>query len=114
MTATGSPGIRWISRNTTVTTTIITGTTASTRRARYAVTGSPSHVAEPALLVQPHPPEARPLGLVAEALHGLADSAQAEEVAVPGDRHLLVEQLRHLLPEGVALLLIRLPRELGL
>ena len=34
MTATGSPGIRWISRKTTVTTTAITGITARRRRMR--------------------------------------------------------------------------------
>jgi hypothetical protein len=34
MTPTGSPGIRWMSRKTTVTTTAITGNNARTRRTR--------------------------------------------------------------------------------
>ena len=37
ITATGSPGIGWISRKTIVTTTAMTGITARRRRARYAV-----------------------------------------------------------------------------
>src|SRR2546427_8150647 len=55
------------------------------------------------LPVEPHPPEARTLGLVVEALHGRAQGAQPEEIAVARDGHLLVEELRHLRPELLAL-----------
>src|SRR5262245_59469490 len=65
------------------------------------------------LLVQPHAPESRALGLVVEPLAVLAHRAESEEVAVSRDRDLVVERLRHLLPEREALLVVGLAGELG-
>src|SRR5688572_9161717 len=64
------------------------------------------------LFLEPDSPEPRALGLLTEALHRLADRAQTEEIAVARDRHLLVEELRGLLPQRVALLGIGLARHL--
>src|SRR5215472_6986451 len=106
MTLTGSPGIRWMSRKTTVTTTASTGTSVRSRRIRYAVTRygaeAPPSWAAPAaligLLLDPHVGEPHPLRLLVEALRGVPDRAQRGEVAVADDRHLLVDLARLLLP----------------
>src|SRR5262249_56026947 len=68
----------------------------------------------PTLLLDPHVVEADPLGLLVEALRGVADRAKPEQVAVADHRHLLVELTRLLLPERHALLGIGLARQLGL
>src|SRR6185503_1608537 len=105
ITLTGSPGMRWMSRNTTVTTTAITGSSASTRRTRYALRRS---------LLEPHVVEADAVRLLVEALHGGARGAEPEEIAVADDGDLLVEHARLLLPQGHALLGIRLAPQLFL
>src|SRR5688500_3072502 len=64
----------------------------------------PRSLQEPGLLLERHAPEAGALGLVVEALHVLAHGPEAEQVPVADDRDLLVERLRHLHPELVALL----------
>src|SRR5437773_1462669 len=66
------------------------------------------------LLLDPHVVEADALGLLVEALRGVADGPQPEEIAVADHRHLLVELPRLLLPQRHALLGIGLARQLGL
>src|SRR2546427_7675533 len=103
MTPTGSPGIRWMSRKTTVTTTAITGSSARTRRTRYALRRS---------LLEPHVVEADALGLLVEALHARPRRAQAEEVTIADHRHLLVELARLLFPQRHTFLDIGLASQL--
>src|SRR5215510_7071466 len=111
-----------MSRKTTVTTTASTGTSVRSRRIRYAVTcygreAPPAWTAPAALmalLLDPHVVEADALGLLVEALRGVADRAEPEQIAVPDHRYLLIEEARLLLPERHALLGIGLPRQLGL
>src|ERR1700716_4298488 len=98
MTLTGSPGIRRMSRKTTVTTTASTGTSVRSRRIRYAVTrygeqASPHEdgARDLTLLLDPHVVEADALGLLVEALGRVADGAKPGEVAVADHRHFLVE-----------------------
>src|SRR5262245_31263759 len=133
MAVAGSPGIRWIRKNTTVTTTAITGITARSRRARYVNslhggprTGPPhppgarrtpgnpgrSSVSPWRLLLHPDAPEAGALRLVVESLDGFARGTEPEEIAIAGHRNLVVEDPGQLLPQGVALLGVGFPREL--
>src|SRR5262245_53969912 len=65
------------------------------------------------LLLEPDAPEAGALQLVVESLDGIAGGSEAKGVAVTGHRHLLVEELRLLLPQRESLLGIGLPRELS-
>src|ERR1700720_2432840 len=64
------------------------------------------------LLLQPDIVEAHPLRRLVEPLHRVARRAEAEEVAVADDRHLLVELPGLLLPEGETLRRIDLPGQL--
>src|SRR4029077_527844 len=64
------------------------------------------------LFLQPDIVEAHPLRRLVDALHGVARGAEAEQIAVADDRHLLVELAGLLLPERHALLGVRLPRQL--
>src|SRR2546425_12615156 len=66
------------------------------------------------LLLDPHVVEANTLRLLVEALRGVPDCAQPEEIAVADHRDLLVELPGLLLPERHALLRIGLARQLGL
>src|ERR1700730_8637566 len=66
------------------------------------------------LLLQPDVVEAHALDRLVEALHRVAGRAEAEEVAVADDRHLLVELPGLLLPERHALLGIGLAGQLRL
>src|SRR5262249_47968887 len=88
-------------------------TISAARRCAASDARQPPTVA-PTLLLDPHVVEADALGLLVEALRGVPDRAQPEEVAVPDHRHLVVEQPRLLLPERHALLGIGLARQLGL
>src|SRR5262245_706982 len=107
MTAAGSPGMRWIIRKMTVSTTRRTGITAINRRARNC--DMPDARPLPALLLlQPDVPEERPHH-AGRALDGRSHDAQTEDVAVPDDGHPVVEDLVQLLPDGVPLLEVGLP-----
>src|SRR6266852_5232688 len=66
------------------------------------------------LFLQPDIVEAHALDRLVEALHRVAGRAEAEEVAVADDRHLLVELPGLLLPQRHALLGIGLPGQLRL
>src|SRR5262245_15904284 len=90
-------------------------TRTSSATGRYAVSDMSGPRWWPlTLFLDPHVVEADALGLLVEALCGVADRAKPEQVAVPDHRHLLVEQPRLLLPERRALLRIGLARQLGL
>src|SRR5262249_26382448 len=122
MTLTGSPGIKWMSRKTTVTTTASTGTSVRSRRIRYAVTrygGAASPARTPpaaltALLLDPHVDEPHPLHLLVVALRRVADRTQRGEVPAADYRYLVVDLARLLLPHRHALLGVGLARHLGL
>src|SRR5947209_19120423 len=66
------------------------------------------------LLLDPHVVEANTLRLLVEALRGVPDGAQPEEIAVADHRDLLVELSGLLRPERHTLLRHGLARQLGL
>src|SRR5215831_6425916 len=105
MTSIGSPGVRWISVNTPAVTNTNTGTVASRRRRMRRPTGGAARLLQPD---RPHPHHAIRNRLI--ALHAQAERLRLDRMDDVHHRQLLLQDLRQLAEE---LLALRLARDLA-